>query len=197
MSELAGEGLKIAETAPSHIPDLMVEYAEEQYTFCGKTGTLPELIKDCPFDKSKMTLESKNKFAVGIMNESGSTIKEEHMPYFQEVVESHNQELKVKVREEPNAALIAEKVDSSIDHAQIDEPAAAALRAYSLDRVEHTSIMFERAKQRGEIRGEVDSLAATEMLSAFAWKLLLTGRLQNAHDEIRSLAEIMTRGMLK
>lgn len=101
----------------------MVEYAEEQYTFCGKTGTLPELIKDCPFDKSKMTLESKNKFAVGIMNESGSTIKEEHMPYFQEVVESRNQELKVKVREEPNAALIAEKVDSSIDHAQIDEPA--------------------------------------------------------------------------
>lgn len=86
---------------------------------------------------------------------------------------------------------------SLLAEAQIDEPAAAALRAYSLDRVEHTSIMFERAKQRGEIRGEVDSLAATEMLSAFAWKLLLTGRLQNAHDEIRSLAEIMTRGMLK
>lgn len=86
---------------------------------------------------------------------------------------------------------------SLLAEAQVDEPAAAALRAYSLDRVEHTSIMFERAKERGEIRRDVDSRAATEMLSAFAWKLLLTGRLRSAHDEIRSLAEIMTRGMLK
>ncbi len=57
--------------------------------------------------------------------------------------------------------------------------------------------MLERAKTRGEVCEEVDSLAATEMLSAFAWELLLTGRLQSAHDEIRNLAAIMTRGMLK
>jgi AcrR family transcriptional regulator len=86
---------------------------------------------------------------------------------------------------------------SLLAEAQVDEKAAAALRNYSLDRVEHTSIIFERAKARGEVRQDVDSRAATHMLSAFAWKLLLTGRLQTSHDEIRSLADILTRGVLK
>lgn len=86
---------------------------------------------------------------------------------------------------------------SLLAEAQVDEKAAVALRAYSLDRVEHTSIIFERAKARGEVRQDVDSRAASNLLSAFAWKLLLTGRLQTAHDEIRSLADILTRGMLK
>jgi AcrR family transcriptional regulator len=86
---------------------------------------------------------------------------------------------------------------SLLAEAQVDEKAAEALRAYARERTEHTAGIFERAKARGEVREDVDSLAGSDMLSAYAWKLLLTGRLEEARDGIDRVVEIMARGMLK
>ena len=86
---------------------------------------------------------------------------------------------------------------SILAEGQTDARAIQALKEYCLDRVTHTGRIFERAKARGEIRDDVDSFVASDLLSAYAWKLLLTGRLEQAEDGIKTVAEVMTRGMLK
>lgn len=86
---------------------------------------------------------------------------------------------------------------SLLAEAQVDSRAAAALHDYSVDRMAHTAGLIDRAKARGEIRADVDSLAASDLLSAYAWKLLLTGRLANSGHEIDRVVEIMAHGMLK
>ena len=86
---------------------------------------------------------------------------------------------------------------SVIAEAQADDKAAAALRAYSDDRIGHAAGFFDRAKARGEVGLEVDSRAASFLLSAYAWKLLLTGQLEHARHDIDQVVAIMARGMLK
>jgi AcrR family transcriptional regulator len=86
---------------------------------------------------------------------------------------------------------------SLIAEAQADARAAEALQAYSKERTEHTAKMFDRAKARGEMRADADSLAASDLLSAYAWKLLLTDRLENAADAIDKVTAILVRGLLK
>ncbi len=86
---------------------------------------------------------------------------------------------------------------SLIAEAQADQKAAAALQAYSIERTEHTAAMFERAKARGEMRPDADSLAASDLMSAYAWKLLLTDRLANQQDNIDKVTSILCRGLAK
>lgn len=86
---------------------------------------------------------------------------------------------------------------SLLAEAQADEKAAEALRDYARERTAHTARIFDRAKARGEVREEVDSFAGSDMLSAYAWKLLLTGRLETARHDIDRVVEIMARGMLR
>ncbi len=86
---------------------------------------------------------------------------------------------------------------SLIAEAQADGKAAEALQAYSRERTEHTAAMFDRAKARGEMRADADSLAASDLLSAYAWKLLLTGRLENAGEAIDRVTDILVRGLTK
>ncbi len=86
---------------------------------------------------------------------------------------------------------------SLVAEAQTDAEAAAALRAYSTDRVIHTAQLFERARARGELRPDADSLAASDLLSAFAWKLVLTDRLEGSAERIGNVAATMARGLLR
>jgi AcrR family transcriptional regulator len=86
---------------------------------------------------------------------------------------------------------------SIVAEAQTDPVAAEALAGYSDGRVVHTAALIERAKARGELRDDVDSHAASDLLSAFAWKLALIGRLEDPEHRIPQIAAIMARGMLK
>ena len=86
---------------------------------------------------------------------------------------------------------------SLIAEAQTDGKAGEALREYCIDRIRHTAGLIDRAKARGEVPAELDSLAASDLLSAYAWKLLLTGRLVGVDREVEAVAAIMARGMVK
>ncbi len=79
--------------------------------------------------------------------------------------------------------------------AQSDENAAAALRDYADGRRVHTAKMFERAIARGELRADADPKIAAEVIAAFAWARLLTGRLQAEEPEIRAIVRQMLGGM--
>lgn len=81
--------------------------------------------------------------------------------------------------------------------AQTDEKAAEALRAYTAGRRSNTARLFERAKARGELRDDVDPEVAAEIIAAFAWSRLLTGRLDADDAELRLVVRQMVRGMLK
>jgi len=84
---------------------------------------------------------------------------------------------------------------SLLAEAQTDDKAAEAVRAYSESRTVHTAKLFERAKQRGEMRADADSFAACDLMSAYAWKLLLTGRLEGSEQTIDSVVDIMVHGL--
>lgn len=85
---------------------------------------------------------------------------------------------------------------SLIAEAQTDEKAGRALREYCVDRVRHTARLIDRAKGRGEVAADVDSLAGSDLLSSYAWKLLLTGRLEGMEHDVAAVARIMARGMV-
>jgi len=79
--------------------------------------------------------------------------------------------------------------------AQSDEAAAEALRDYAQDRRAFTARMFERAIARGELRADADPGIAAEMIAAFAWSRLLTGRLEAEEPEIRGVVRQLLGGM--
>ena len=85
---------------------------------------------------------------------------------------------------------------SLIAEAQTDGKAGEALREYCVDRVRHTARLIDRAKARGEVAADVDSLAGSDLLSSYAWKLLLTGRLEGREHDVAAVARIMARGMV-
>ena len=79
--------------------------------------------------------------------------------------------------------------------AQSDEAAAEALRDYAADRRALTAKMFERAIARGELRADAEAEIAAEVIAAFAWARLLTGRLEADEAEIRAVVRQMLGGM--
>lgn len=86
---------------------------------------------------------------------------------------------------------------SLIAEAQTDGKAGEALREYCIDRIRHTAELIDRAKERGEVRPDVDSYAGSDLLSSFAWKLLLTGRLVGVEGEVEAVARIVALGMVR
>lgn len=84
-----------------------------------------------------------------------------------------------------------------VAEAQSDPKAAAALKSYSDERIAHSANLVERARGRGEVADWVDSQAVSNLLSAYAWKLLLTGRLEGGITEIRQVARMVTEGISK
>lgn len=81
--------------------------------------------------------------------------------------------------------------------AQSDDAAAEALRDYAAGRRVVTARMFERAKARGELRDDADPAIAAEIIAAYAWARLLTGRLDVSQDELQQTVRQMLHGVLR
>ena len=84
---------------------------------------------------------------------------------------------------------------SLIAEAQSDETAAAALAGYSLGRRSHTGQIIERAKAKGEIPAEIDSAVVADLIASFAWRHLLTNRLDEDEATIRKAVKYVMRGI--
>lgn len=86
---------------------------------------------------------------------------------------------------------------SIIAEAQSDEKAAEALAGYARGRRVQTGGMIARAQRRGEVGSEVDPLVVADLISAYAWSHLLTGRLDETDEAVRAAARVMLRGIVK
>lgn len=86
---------------------------------------------------------------------------------------------------------------SIIAEAQSDEKAAEALAGYARDRRVQTGGMIARAQRRGEVGSEVDPLVVSDLISAYAWSHLLTGRLDETDEAVRAAARVMLCGIVK
>lgn len=84
---------------------------------------------------------------------------------------------------------------SLVAEAQSDETAAEALAGYMRERRAQTGQIAERAKASGEIHPDIDPAMVADMLSGYAWIHLLTGRLDEDDETIRSVATIIARGL--
>lgn len=86
---------------------------------------------------------------------------------------------------------------SIIAEAQSDEKAAEALAGYARDRRGQTGGMIARAQRRGEVGSEVDPLVVADLISAYAWSHLLTGRLDETDEAVRAAARVMLCGIVR
>ncbi|RUX27508.1 TetR/AcrR family transcriptional regulator [Mesorhizobium sp. M2A.F.Ca.ET.042.01.1.1] len=85
---------------------------------------------------------------------------------------------------------------SLIAEAQSDEAAATVLAEYSRERRSHTGRIIERAKARGEVAADVDAGIVADLIASYAWRHLLTGRLDEDDAAIRAAVGYITRGIL-
>ncbi|MDX8523052.1 TetR/AcrR family transcriptional regulator [Mesorhizobium sp. MSK_1335] len=85
---------------------------------------------------------------------------------------------------------------SLIAEAQSDETAATALAEYSKDRRSHNGRMIERAKARGEVAADIDAEIVADLIASFAWRHLLTKRLDEDEAAIRAAVRYITRGIM-
>ncbi|CDX47050.1 TetR family transcription regulator [Mesorhizobium sp. ORS 3359] len=85
---------------------------------------------------------------------------------------------------------------SLIAEAQSDDAAATVLAEYSRERRSHTGRIIERAKARGEVAADVDAGIVADLIASYAWRHLLTGRLDEDEAAIRAAVGYITRGIL-
>jgi AcrR family transcriptional regulator len=84
---------------------------------------------------------------------------------------------------------------SLVAEAQSDAAAAAALADYSKGRRSHTGRIIERAKTRGEVAADVDAEIVADLIAAYAWRHLLTNRLDENQATIRAAVRYVVRGI--
>ncbi|MBZ9964175.1 TetR/AcrR family transcriptional regulator [Mesorhizobium sp. B292B1B] len=84
---------------------------------------------------------------------------------------------------------------SLIAEAQSDETAAAALAGYTGGRRAYTGQIIERAKARGEVAAYVDPGVAADLVASYAWRQLLTNRLDENEATIRTVVAYLLRGI--
>jgi len=84
---------------------------------------------------------------------------------------------------------------SLVAEAQSDEAAASALAEYTKGRRSHTGLMIERAKARGEVAADVDAGIVADLIASYAWRHLLTKRLDEDETAIRAAVRCITRGI--
>ena len=85
---------------------------------------------------------------------------------------------------------------SLVAEAQSDASAAAALADYTRGRSTHTGLMIDRAKARGEVAADIDAEIAADLIASFAWRHLLTDRLDEDEATIRTAVRYVTRGIM-
>ncbi|TGP24773.1 MULTISPECIES: TetR/AcrR family transcriptional regulator [unclassified Mesorhizobium] len=84
---------------------------------------------------------------------------------------------------------------SLVAEAQSDEAAAVALADYARGRRAHTSSIVERAKARGEVSVDVDAEIVADLIASYAWRHLLTNRLDEDEATIRAAVRYVVRGI--
>lgn len=84
---------------------------------------------------------------------------------------------------------------SLIAEAQSDETAAEALAGYASGRRAHTGQIIERAKARGEIASDIDPAVVADLLASYAWRHLLTNRLDEPEATIRKVVRYLLQGI--
>ena len=84
---------------------------------------------------------------------------------------------------------------SLIAEAQSDEAAAVALTGYADGRRSHTARIIERAKMRGEVVADVDAALVADLMASYAWKHLLTNRLDEDEVTIRATVRYVISGI--
>ncbi|MER8828450.1 TetR/AcrR family transcriptional regulator [Mesorhizobium sp. M0938] len=94
-------------------------------------------------------------------------------------------------RETPSGSVFR----SLIAEAQSDATVAAALAEYTKGRHVHTGRMIERAKARGEVAADVDPALVADLVASFAWKHLLTNRLDEDETTIRTAVRYVIQGI--
>jgi AcrR family transcriptional regulator len=82
-----------------------------------------------------------------------------------------------------------------IAEAQTDDGAAAALLAYQAERKSVAVTLIERAKARGEVPAETDSVLIVDLVVSYAWHRLLLGQLDAASQEIETVVDTILRGI--
>jgi len=85
---------------------------------------------------------------------------------------------------------------SLVAEAQSDEAAAVALADYTRGRRSHTVHMIERAKARGEVAADIDAGIVADLIASFAWRHLLTDRLDENEATIRTAVRYLMRGIM-
>lgn len=84
---------------------------------------------------------------------------------------------------------------SLIAEAQSDETAAAALAGYAQGRRGHIGQMIDRAKARGEIADDLDTALVADLVASYAWRHLLTNRLDEPEATIRKVVSYLMQGI--
>jgi len=84
---------------------------------------------------------------------------------------------------------------SLIAEAQSDEAAAAALAGYAGGRRAHTGQIIERAKARGEVAADIDAAVVADLVASYAWRHLLTNRLDEPEATIREVVRYLLQGI--
>lgn len=84
---------------------------------------------------------------------------------------------------------------SLVAEAQSDEAAAVALNGYADGRRSHTARIIERAKMRGEVVADVDAALVADLMASYAWKHLLTNRLDEDEVTIRATVRYVISGI--
>ncbi|MDX8499895.1 TetR/AcrR family transcriptional regulator [Mesorhizobium sp. VK4C] len=84
---------------------------------------------------------------------------------------------------------------SLVAEAQSDAAAAAALADYARGRRAHTGRMIERAKARGEVVADIDAEIVADLIASYAWRHLLTNRLDEDEETIRAAVHYVVRGI--
>lgn len=84
---------------------------------------------------------------------------------------------------------------SFIAEAQSDPDAAKALADYSAERRRHTAQIIQRAVDRGEAAAATDTEMVADMIAAYAWTRLLTGRLDADEPSLRRAVGQLVNGI--
>ena len=84
---------------------------------------------------------------------------------------------------------------SLIAEAQSDQTAAVALAGYAEGRRTHTGQIIERAKARGEIADDIDPAVVADLVTSYAWRHLLTNRLDEPETTIRKMVRYLLQGI--
>lgn len=84
---------------------------------------------------------------------------------------------------------------SLIAEAQFDDAAREALGNFARERRMQIGELVERAQARGEARKEIEPTIVADLAASYAWVHLLTGRVDESDDAIRSAVQYLVRGV--